>query len=119
MYLRTRSDSELRMLLNVEPDNLEFVYEGADRFRNAETIDLPKDCGDVSSGFPDEDFAGKVLDRLRRFADTLKGSAKAECLMIITDLEDLEQEIANSVEYGREELRKVEDALAEYAESRA
>lgn len=117
MDYRTWNDAELRCAVNAEPDNLNFVYAASDRFRNQFSFDMPKDVGDVCSGFPDEDFVSDVLDRLRRLADGLKGPSGTECLGIIADLQNIEQEVANNVEYGREELRKVEDALATYAEA--
>lgn len=117
MYLRTWTDTELRRSLNVEPDNLHFVYEGSDRFRRQEAhADLPTDCGDAHCGFPDEDFASAIIKRLSDFADTLKGEQKRECLVIVGELQDLEKELSDAAQYGRSELCKVEDALAEFAE---
>jgi hypothetical protein len=112
------SDDELRRALNADPEDVDAILESAERFRKqGSPLKMPTHVGDVCSGFPDEDFACHVLKRLRYFADTLKGSSKQECLAIVTVLEDLEQEIAGNVEYGKDELRKIENALAEYAES--
>lgn len=118
MNYKSWNDEELRRALVADPDDTLAICEAAERFaKRGLPFDLPKDCGDVSSGFPDEGFAYPVLIWLRDFADRLKGSNKLECECIITALEDLEQEISTYSDYGRSELLKVENALAEYAES--
>ena len=118
MNYKSWDDEGLRRVLIADPDDTAAICEAAERFaKQPFPFEMPKDVGDVCSGFPDEDFAYPVLKRLREFAEKLKGSNKIECQAIVTALEDLEQEVSGNTDYGRSELRKLEDALAEYAES--
>jgi hypothetical protein len=62
---------------------------------------------EAQSGFPEEDFLAEHTSDLHHFAKRLRGENKKELLAIIERLIQTESDVAQSGEYGYDQLRKI------------
>lgn len=102
---------ELERISYIAGDGLAPLYEEASRVEAMEesAYDAVQLLCDARSGFPDEDFLQDLINQCRAMS---KGRVTmAEVAEFCKALEDLQDEIARSSEYGLEQLAKAEKEL--------
>lgn len=89
----------------------EYLVEMAEIGENQ--IEHPTQIGDIQAGFPEEDFLDTAILDLDCIIEQMHGNNKA--LPALKDLSILLGTVRNTVnqsaEYGRDELRKLEESL--------
>lgn len=71
--------------------------------------DVYDTVAEASSQYPEEDFLDEIIDRINALAKNLRGENKEECELISNDLFELGNEISRAAEYGREQLKELEN----------
>lgn len=61
---------------------------------------------EARGSYPDEGFLYHVIERLNAVAKSVRGDNRQEILSIVSALEQIDQDVTNDAEYGRDELRK-------------
>ena len=74
--------------------------------RTSAEIELIKRLEAIAQ-YPEEDFLGKLADRVFELGEKLRGDNKAEAHAIAKELTELGQTVANAAAYGAEELNQI------------
>ncbi|MGE8165211.1 hypothetical protein ACQKRQ_34310 [Paraburkholderia sp. NPDC080076] len=69
------------------------------------------DVDEAKAGFPDEDCAAALIERMQKLAKRMRGDTRRELLELVAELETLQTSLANSAEYGCEKLKSAIQAL--------
>lgn len=69
------------------------------------------DLDEVKAGFPDEDCASALIDRMQQLAKRLRGDNRTELLALVDGLLTLQTSLANNAECGCEKLKDAIRAL--------
>jgi hypothetical protein len=74
---------------------------------------VPRSVGDITAGYPDEGFLDEAINSLKYLIKTTHKNNKLlpELKKIVVALTEKQNEIAQAVEYGYEEVKKLKSLL--------
>lgn len=111
MFYNLTNEELFRLTGSLPPERIEGLLDNAAAAAGLEGIGA---CvAEAKTCFFAEDALSPILSQLTELAKNLRGNNKQELLGIIESLDDFAQCQFHQGDYGRDELHKVEKALAE------
>lgn len=74
-------------------------------------LELGEAVVEAKGQYPVEDFLSEAINRVCELGRRLKSENRETVRQIAKELDDIQNEVMNSSEYGREKLKQVDDAF--------